>query len=72
MIDQFRIFLLVTEVRANGSLEACGTFADNIAQILQIVTCCDAKLADKVLGSRLQIAVFLLGFILWSTKVCVR
>lgn len=59
------------EVRTDGSLEPRGTLSQDMAQVLEVIAGRDAKLANKVLGRRLEVAVLLLDFPLWPSKVSV-
>lgn len=62
---------LVAKVRSDGSLEPGGHLARHLCQVLEIITGRDAKLAHKVLGRRLEIAILLLRLILRSSKVSI-
>lgn len=48
---------LAPEVAPDGALEAGSAFAESLGELLQVVAGRDAKLADQVLGSALEVAV---------------
>ena len=58
------------KVRPDSTLQLCSTFANNVAQVLEVVARCYAKAAHKVLSSGLEITVILaIVFVLRSAKV---
>lgn len=61
---------LAAEISADGSLQPCGALADDVAQVLQVITGRDAEAAHKVLGSGFEVSiVFAHILILRTTKV---
>lgn len=62
-------YYLASEIGANGTLKLGGTLTQHMGQILQVIAGGDAEFADKVLRSRLEIAVVFFNFLLWSPKV---
>ena len=39
------------------TLKLCGSLADEVRQVLNVISCCDTESADKILGSVLKISV---------------
>ena len=57
---------LAAKVGADSALKLSSTLAQHVGQVLQIVTGRDTKLANKVLGGSLEIAVILLSLLLFG------
>jgi hypothetical protein len=62
---------LVAQISPDGALQLGSSFAHEIAQVVQIIAGGNTKLADKILGSRLEIAIVSLGLLIRSAKVCI-
>ena len=61
---------LAAEVGTDSPLQFRSAFADEVAQVLEVVTGSDAELADKVLRRALQVAVVVRRIlVLWSPEV---
>lgn len=63
------IIPLVSEVISDSTLKLDSTLTNQVAQVLEIVASGDAEPAHKVLGCGLEVAVVLLGLLLWSSEV---
>ena len=61
---------LAAEVGTDSPLQLRSALADEVAQVLEVVTGSDAELADKVLRRTLQVAVVVRRIlVLWSPEV---
>lgn len=58
---------LTAQISANGALQPRSALANHLRQVLEVVAGGDAKLADKVLGCRLQVAIVAGGGLLLGT-----
>ena len=63
---------LRVEIIANSALQPRGALAKEVGQVLNVVAGGDAELADKVLCGALEVAVVVLGRVVFGPpKVCV-
>lgn len=57
------------QIRADGTLEPRGALAKYMAQVLEVITGRDTKLAHEILGSRLEVPIVFFDFFIGAAKV---